>query len=103
FFSSNPSPSTKGSWHWHYARLLDHGDMVGVCFARLFAKFDKDSKLIWKIPIAANHDIELLPDGTFLVPAYELPVKYNNRMIRFDSIVHISKDGQKLGAWSTYE
>ncbi len=88
---------------WHYARLLDNGDILGVRYAQFFAKFDKNSKLIWETAIAANHDIELLPDGTFLVPAYELPVKYDNRTIRFDSIVHISKDGQKLSAWSTYE
>ena len=89
--------------NWGYARLLDNGDIIKICCDRYLAKFDKNSKLIWKIPLAVNHDIEVLPDGSFLAPVFESPVEYNNREVIFDSIVHISKDGQKLGTWSTYE
>jgi hypothetical protein len=94
-------PSTRQ--FWEYARLLNDGDIVAASLGRGFVKLDKNSRLIWEAQISANHDIEVLQDGSFLVQATEPPVKYNQRCVFFDSIVHVSKDGKILDKWSTYE
>lgn len=94
-------PTAKGNWQ--YVRLLDHGDIVALSYVKYFVKLDKNSKLIWDVPVAANHDIELLADGSFLISAFDTPVKYNNINVVFESIVHISKDGKIIGKWSTYD
>lgn len=94
-------PYTIGSWQ--YVRLLNDGSIVAVSFGMGLAKFDRNSKFIWATPILAHHDIEVLPDGTFLVPANEPPVLYDNKCVLFDSIVRISKDGRILNKWSTHE
>jgi hypothetical protein len=88
---------------WEHVELLDDGSIVALCDGTTLMKLDRDSQIVWKLPLAAHHDIAVLVDGTFLVPAVKAPVKYGGRCVSFDEIVHVSKDGKVLGKWSTYQ
>jgi len=97
-------PGTKNVfWCWWHAQLLKGGDIVAANACDGFIKIDKASKLIWKAAINVHHDIESLPDGSFLVPAIPTLLRYNDRCVSFDSIVHVSMDGRVLDQWSTYD
>lgn len=94
-------PPQKGLWE--YVRLLNRGDIIALCVGKYLVKLDRNSKVIWERKMGANHDIEVLEDGTFLVPAYKPPVLYNGRRVIFDAIFHVSKDGNILSEWWTYK
>jgi len=87
---------------WVYASLLKDGGIVAVSLTGGIVKATVHSRLIWRAQLSANHDIEILPDRTFLVPTVDLPVRYQDRCVIFDSIVHLSKEGKILDKWSTY-
>lgn len=93
-------PPIKG--RWVYVELLDDGTIVAICTGKCFAKIDKNSKVIWIKHVPAHHDIEVLPDGSYLVPVFLPPVMYNLRKLRFDSILHFSENGEILDEWSCY-
>jgi len=94
-------PLIKGKWE--YAELLNNGYIVAICVGKRFAKLDRHSNVMWIINIKANHDIEVLPDGTYLIPFYKPLVQYNKMKIQFCSIAHISDKGKLIDEWSTYE
>jgi len=94
-------PSIQG--RWEYAELLDDGSIVAICVAKCVAKIDKNSNVIWVKNISANHDIEILPDGEYLIPVAEPEIGYRSHMVKFDSVVRLSGDGDNLGKWSTRE
>jgi len=88
---------------WEYFRLLDNGDIVALCVGKTLVKLNQDSQLIWRSPVQAHHDIEVLPDGTFLATGRLPPVPYKGRNVQFDAIFHVSERGETIGRWSTYE
>jgi len=91
-------PSIQGNWQ--YVELLGAGKIIGVCMGRGFAILDKNSAVIMRGKFPAHHDVEILPDGSFLFPINYL-VPYNKRTVFFDSVVHISAKGKLLSEWST--
>jgi hypothetical protein len=86
---------------WEHFRLLENGDVIGVAVNHAAARIDKDSKLIWSTRAYTGHDIALLKDGSFLVPSKRAR-RYKNHRVVFDTIVHLSKDGNPLDTWSTF-
>ena len=95
-------PRGEEVWSWGL-RILKDGSLIAEHTGVGVLKIDKNSKIIWATPIIPDHDIEILPDGTFLVQAVEPPVSYNNRLVCFDSIVHISGNGKILDKWLSYD
>lgn len=94
-------PNIKGKWE--YCELLNDGKIIALCVGKCIAKIDRNSDVIWIKYLKANHDIELLSDGSFLVPSFDTKTLYKGRIVRFDSIIHISKDGKIIKKWSTYK
>ncbi|MBN2104265.1 aryl-sulfate sulfotransferase [bacterium] len=93
-------PPIKGNWL--YAHLLDEGKILAVCTGKCIAKIDKNSNVLWIKHVPAHHDVEVLSDGTYLVPVFLPPVIYKLRKIRFDAILRLSEDGKVLDEWSCY-
>jgi len=92
-------PSIQGEWQ--YAELLDDGAIVAFCTGKCVAKIDRNSNLIWLLNIRAHHDIAILPDGGYLIPVAEPEVGYRSHLVKFDSVVRLSADGEILEKWST--
>jgi len=86
---------------WDYAELLDDGSIVALCVYKCVAKIDRHSNIIWVNNISAHHDVTLLPDGGYLIPVAEPEVGYRSHLVKFDSVVRFSGDGEILGKWST--
>ena len=86
--------------YWEYASLLDSGQLIALAVNKYLARLNRDSGIIWVSEINTSHDIEVLPDGTFLVPVRR-PFLYNGRRVIFDAIFHISEKGRKIGEWWT--
>jgi len=91
-------PDIKGKWE--YAVLLDDGSVIAICVSTCIAKVDKNSKVNWITHINAHHDIEVLPDGTYLIPFGRI-VEYNSRKVAFDIIGSFSAQGKLFNEWST--
>lgn len=94
-------PSIQG--RWEHAELLDDGSIVAICVAKCVAKIDRNSNIIWIKNISANHDIAILPDGGYLIPVADPEIGYHSHMVKFDSVVRLSGDGDILEIWSTRE
>lgn len=63
------------------------------------ARFDKDSKLLWKLKSGFHHDLEVQPDGTIYAigSASHVNDKINKKKpVIEDYIVQISADGEEL-------
>jgi len=88
---------------WEYFRLLENGKIVALAVGKYLAKLDRNSNVIWLTRIGANHDIEILADGSYLVPCYKRNIIYKGRKVQFDAVFHISSDGRKLDEWWTFE
>jgi Arylsulfotransferase (ASST) len=86
-----------------YAYLLSNAEMLGVCMGQGIWKVDADSKVIWKNRLFVHHDIEPMPDGTFLTIRREWHREYNSYQVIFDAIQRLSADGTLLESWSTYD
>jgi hypothetical protein len=87
---------------WDYTELLDNGEILALILRTCFGRIDSNSKNILVKHIPAHHDIEILPDGTYLVPIYDPPVLYNSRLVEFDSLLRVSTTGETLDRWSTF-
>ena len=88
---------------WEYGVILEDGSLVALLVGEGIAKFDWDSNLLWFNNITAHHDIEVLEDGSYLVP-FNYYKKYKKYNVLFDSIMHISSKGENISeVWSTYK
>ena len=88
---------------WEDAECLPDGGLLALCVKIAFVKLARNSDIDWQLNLRAHHDIEILEDGSYLVPFYPKLRIYNQRMVYFDSIAHVSEAGKFLGSWSTYE
>jgi hypothetical protein len=52
---------------WRRVYLYPNGDVLVIFEGFALVKIDKDSNLIWASPIAAHHDLEVLPSGDIYV------------------------------------
>ena len=48
---------------WRVVRLLPNGDLVGIWELYGLFKLDRDSKVLWSLPVKAHHDLQLTRDG----------------------------------------
>jgi hypothetical protein len=88
---------------WSYTILEDTGDLVAMDKWYSYIKLDWFSNIIWYIKLTSHHDIEKLPDGSYLILDKILYTYKSFKNVYFDIIKHISKDGKLLEEWSTFE
>jgi hypothetical protein len=48
---------------WRIARLLPNGDLVVVWEMYGLFKLDRNSKILWALPVKAHHDLQITKDG----------------------------------------
>jgi len=48
---------------WRVARLLPNGDLIGLWELYGLFKLDRESSVIWSLPVKAHHDLQITPDG----------------------------------------
>ena len=48
---------------WRVARLLPNGDLIGIWELYGLFKLDRDSNILWSLPVRAHHDLQITPDG----------------------------------------
>ncbi|MCH7505473.1 hypothetical protein IID04_07585 [PVC group bacterium] len=66
-------------------------------------QLDWDSTLMWDASVYGHHDFAFLPDESFYALTTDSSRDLNGYSLLFDSIVHISKEGDNLGVvWSSY-
>lgn len=90
---------------WEYALLKKNGSIIAECVdCRNIGAVEVDwnSQLIWKSNLRFHHDVEQLPDGSYLIPD-RIMKNYKSRNVNFDRIIHISNKGEVLDVWSTWE
>ncbi|MBN2532829.1 MAG: aryl-sulfate sulfotransferase [Spirochaetales bacterium] len=95
--------NTKGLWE--YALLKENGNLIAECVdcKNIGAvEVTWNSGIVWKSDLNFHHDVELLPDDSYLIPD-RIMTKYKKRNVNFDRIVHISNKGKVLDIWSTWE
>jgi hypothetical protein len=55
-----------GTVCWDHIELLPDGAVLGIVKYRDLEKVDWNSKLLWRTPIPAHHDLDVAPDGRIL-------------------------------------
>lgn len=60
--------------YWHGTKLMPNGDLFGIYespnstpYGAGLVKLDKDSRLLWKLPLHTHHDLDIAPDGRVFV------------------------------------
>jgi hypothetical protein len=96
------SVSLKDSRALEHALMLPGGDIVTLNKKIGIARIAWDSEVVWDNPLMAHHDVQQLPDGTFLV-LIENSVMYRDRNVVFDEVAHLDAGGRLLDTWSTYD
>lgn len=87
---------------WSYSTLLDDGQIIAICIGQRIVKLDAESNIIWRTNLGVHHDIEILPDGSVLVPVKNY-YKYNSMNVMFDHIALLSDKGKFIKEWSTWK
>ncbi|MBN2439774.1 MAG: aryl-sulfate sulfotransferase [Spirochaetales bacterium] len=87
---------------WEYGYLKPNGNLIAYCTDLCVTELDWYSNTVWYTPMRAHHDVEMLPDGTYLIP-YTLAKQYKSRTVLFNTIRHLSKKGTLIDEWSTWD
>jgi hypothetical protein len=91
-----------GKNNCEYAELLKDGSLLVVCANESILKVDWHSKKIWEHDLRVHHDVELLPDGSYLTLLRQ-KTTYKKLPVVFDSIIRVSPEGEILERWNTEE
>lgn len=99
-----PLPSTPaGREHWRRVRLMRDGGIVAIYEGQGLIRLDRDSKLVWALPIGAHHDLDVRDDGSILVLTREVRLRediHPLEPILEDFITEIAPDGRVVGKFS---
>lgn len=92
------------SWHdrtggnaWMHVELLPNGDMLAIAKSTSLALYSWGSRLRWRKPSGAHHDLDLLPDGRIAVLTHgpeEYPFEGIEIPVQDDNIEFISRKGR---------
>ncbi len=90
-----------GDYPWcEYARLLDDGNMLGVCVGKALVMVDWESKPRWSFSAPVNHDVDVLEDGRVIVPIVLGRAEFFDRKLGFTGLGTLSDEGKLLEIWS---
>jgi len=93
------------NWSSIYLGTIDkNGDYYAQQYyeSPKWGRYTWDNQVIWELNIPIHHEIVLTPDDkviTFTKEAHE----YNQRMVEFDVILVLDKNGTIIDKWSTWE
>ena len=92
----------KRRWTWTAPLMLPNGDVVVVSKRKNIKRLDWNSNLLWKLDVAAHHEVSLAPDSTIYTIICEMK-EYRGMAVRFACILHLTLDGEEIDRWSTYD
>ncbi|HOO76784.1 MAG TPA: arylsulfotransferase family protein [bacterium] len=87
---------------WDFARLLDGGGIVAFHEGESLVRLDRESRVVWELPIGIHHEISPLDGGDFLVAVSNPHRLYRSRLVEFDSVRRISSQGEPGEEWATF-
>jgi len=93
-------PRLQGNFSRH-AVMLESGELIIVKLMGLL-RINWDSELIWRRTLAVHHDVAPAPDGSFYVIVQETKT-HRGLSVLFDTLVHMTADGEEIDMWSTYD
>ena len=101
-----PSESADHFKGWNLIELLPGGDLVAIGSHHMLLRLDWNSKLVWKLDIAAHHDLAVDPAGDIHVLTDDLrttTVEAHDIVFQDNLIVRVSPDGALLGQISLFD
>jgi hypothetical protein len=91
-----------GRGAYHYVVMLENGDLAIIKKDRKLLRVNWNSEPVWEWNLKAHHDIAPAPDGSFYTLIEEF--KYHRGLrVMFDTIVHLTAEGEEIDRWSTYD
>lgn len=83
---------------WRVVRLLPNGDLIGIWELYGLFKLDRDSKVVWSMPLKAHHDLQITPDGRLhhLEAARRQLPEIPGRLAIDDFLVEREADGREV-------
>jgi hypothetical protein len=87
---------------WEYGYLKPNGNLIAYSIDLAATELDWNSNPIWYTKMRAHHDVEMLPDGSCLIPN-TFRKQYKSRTVLFNSITRLSPEGQILDEWSSWD
>jgi Arylsulfotransferase (ASST) len=91
---------------WHHVELLPKGAIFAVnCYGSLL-KLDRASKVLWRAPVAAHHDVAVAPNGTiYTLASVKRAIKRKARTLQLldNQIVVLSPKGAVLRRISLFD
>jgi len=97
-------PSTPaGREHWRRVRMLPDGGLLAIYEGQGLIRLDRDSRLMWALPIAAHHDLQVRADGRIFVLTRDVRSRddiHNGDPILEDFVTEIAPDGRVIGSFS---
>lgn len=91
---------------WNHIELLPGGDLLVIGSHHMLMRLDWNSKLLWKLDLAAHHDVALDPNSVIYVLVDKLrraTVEGQEVAFQDNLIVKVSADGKILGHLSLYD
>jgi hypothetical protein len=95
-----------GRTTWRRAYLYPNGDVLAIYEGLGMLKLDRHSKLLWRYPGRAHHDVDVLDDGTIWTLSREAEIipRVNPVVPCMDDfIVELASDGRELRRISVLE
>jgi hypothetical protein len=83
---------------WRRVHLYPNGDVLVIFEGFALVKIDKDSNLIWASPVAAHHDLDVLPSGDIYVlsrKAHLIPRVNEREPVLEDFVSILAPDGEE--------
>lgn len=66
-------PSTpSGTQHWRFASVMPNGDLLAIFEGQGLIRLDRESKLLWSLPIGAHHRLAIAANGDIYVLTREI-------------------------------
>lgn len=93
---------------WDFVEMLDDGSLLASAKYDYLEKLDRDSRLLWKAPVAPHHDLDVDDDGRIYVLAEvrrEHPARGTPTLIRDNDIVVLSPEGKeerRIELWNLF-
>lgn len=105
----NPLPAQHITIHRAFLDPSGNGDIYvfffgsgGIVYEYGMAKLDKDSKVLWDLPLPVHHDLAFLPDGTLVTFICEFTETVDKSLYSFkppylnESLLFISPEGKVI-------
>ena len=97
----------QGEGHkWHYAEMMDNGNLVAVDKGNCVLELDPDSNLVWKFDTWSHHDIARKDDGNTYVLSGRHRVEepmLPGKALWYDCVYEVTPEGEVVWSWLSEE